>query len=86
MENIRFTVISYNYLYTSTSLYNETFSPVVRHSTLRLLIALSVDLNLDIYHLDVARAFLHGILEETVFMRQPEGFIKPGEENKSIKT
>lgn len=65
--------------------YGETFSPVVRHSTLRLLIALSVNIDLDIFHLDVTTAFLHGHLDETVFMKQPEGFVKVGEENKVLK-
>lgn len=53
--------------------YEETFSPVVRHSTLRLLIALSVNLELRTTHLDVTTAFLNGSLTETVFMMQPEG-------------
>lgn len=48
--------------------YDETFSPVVRHSTLRFLIALSVHLNLKTTHLDVTTAFLNGSLTETVFM------------------
>lgn len=37
--------------------YDETFSPVVRHSTLRLLFALSVKMNLDVTHLDATTAF-----------------------------
>ena len=56
--------------------YDETFSLVVRHTTLRLLLALSVHLNLKTTHLDVATAFLNGSLTETVFMMQPEGFNK----------
>lgn len=51
--------------------YDETFSPVVRHATLRLLFALAVKLNLDITHLDVTTAFLNGDLEETIFMQKP---------------
>lgn len=54
--------------------YEETFSPVVRHTTLRLLFALSVQLNLDIIHLDVKTAFLNGDLDETIYMQKPEGF------------
>lgn len=54
--------------------YDETFSPVVRHATLRLLFALAIKLNLDITHLDVTTAFLNGDLEETIFMQKPEGF------------
>lgn len=52
----------------------ETFSPVVKHSTLRLLFALSVKYDFDIVHLDVVTAFLNGKLEEEVFMEIPEYF------------
>lgn len=54
--------------------YNETFSPVVRHSTLRLLFALSVKLRMSITHLDVTTAFLNGFLKENIYMSIPEGF------------
>lgn len=62
--------------------YFETFSPVIRYSSLRLLFALGAKLDLEIDHLDVECAFLHGNLKETIYMQQPEGFIKSGEENK----
>ncbi len=65
--------------------YSETFAPVVRHSTLRLLIALTIELGLKITHLDVKAAFLNGYLEENVYMRQPEGFVTKGFENKVCK-
>lgn len=54
--------------------YQETFSPVIRHSTLRLLFALAVQLDMDITHLDVTTAFLNGYLKENIFMHLPEGF------------
>lgn len=54
--------------------YFETFSPVARISTIRLLIALSAQLNLLIEHFDVVTAFLHGDLSEKVYMSLPEGF------------
>lgn len=54
--------------------YNDTFSPVVRHSTLRILFALANELNLNIDHIDVTTAFLNGELQETIFMEQPPGF------------
>lgn len=44
--------------------FDETFSSIVRHSSLRLLFALSVRLNLNITHLDVKTAFLNGYLKE----------------------
>lgn len=65
--------------------YKETFSPVVRYSTLRLLIALAVKLDLKILHLDVKTAFLNGFLEEEVYMVQPEGFCVAGSENQVCK-
>lgn len=52
--------------------YTETFSPVVRHTTLRLLFALSVKLGLEVSHLDVKTAFLNGDLEETIYMKMPD--------------
>ncbi|MDD9372396.1 MAG: reverse transcriptase domain-containing protein, partial [Acidimicrobiales bacterium] len=54
--------------------YDETFSPVVRHSTLRFLVALSCKFDLNITHLDVATAFLNGHLKEKVFMKQPQDY------------
>ncbi|GBP45102.1 Retrovirus-related Pol polyprotein from transposon TNT 1-94 [Eumeta japonica] len=52
--------------------YTDTFSPVVRHTTLRLLFALSVKLGLNVTHLDVKTAFLNGDLEETIYMKIPD--------------
>lgn len=51
--------------------YTETYSPVLRYSTLRLLFALSVKLNFKITHLDVTTAFLNGYLSENVYMHAP---------------
>lgn len=51
--------------------YQETFSPVIRHSTLRLLFVLSVQLDMDITQLDVTTAFLNGNLKESIFMHLP---------------
>lgn len=65
--------------------YEETFAPVLRYSTLTLLIAMSVNLYLRITHLDVKTAFLNGISHENVYMRQPECFIKVGAENQVSK-
>lgn len=56
--------------------YKETFSPVVRYSSIRMLLALSAKFNLDIDQMDAVTAFLQGDLEEEIFMTQPEGFAK----------
>ena len=57
--------------------YFETFSPVVKHATIKIIFTLAVTHNWDIQHIDVNNAFLNGDLEETVFMAQPEGFVDP---------
>ncbi|KAL5865755.1 hypothetical protein ACOSQ3_003269 [Xanthoceras sorbifolium] len=61
--------------------YNEVFSPVVKHSSIRILLALVAQLNLELVQLDVKTAFLHGNLEEEIYVSQPEGFEVAGKEN-----
>lgn len=65
--------------------YNETFSPVVRYSTLRLLFALSVQLDLKMNHLDVPTAFLNGDIDECVFMEIPVNSNFKNCENKVLR-
>ena len=52
----------------------ETFSPVIKITTVRLLLSLTVTKNWYIHQMDVSNAFLHGNLIETIFMSQPLGF------------
>lgn len=56
--------------------YQETFSPVVRFETIRYLFAIAANRNWNVQQMDVKTAFLNGELTETIFMEQPEGFIK----------
>ena len=53
--------------------FDETFAPVVKLTSIHVLCALAVTLNLHFHHLDVNTAFLNGILKEEVYMRLPQG-------------
>ncbi|GKD44714.1 zinc finger, CCHC-type containing protein, partial [Tanacetum coccineum] len=64
--------------------YFDTYAPVARITTIRLLLALVVIHNLVVHQMDVKTAFLNGDLEEEVYMKQPKGFVMPGNEHKDI--
>ena len=59
----------------------DTFAPLVRWETIRILVAIAIHLNWPIHQLDVLIAFLNGILKEDVYMHQPLGFIQRGDEH-----
>jgi len=61
--------------------YDETFSPVARFESIRLLLALAALEDWEIHQLDVKSAFLNGVLDEEIYMEQPQGFIITGKEN-----
>ena len=62
--------------------YHEVFSPVVKHTSIRILLSLTAMFDLELEQLDVKTAFLHGKLDEQIYMQQPEEFIAPGDEEK----
>ena len=55
--------------------YNETFTPVVRMDSIRLVLTIDASKRWEVHHMDVKSAFLHGDLEEEIYMKQPDGYI-----------
>lgn len=51
--------------------FTETFSPVVRYSSVRILFAVAAIMKMKVHQMDVKTAFLHGDIEETIYMQQP---------------
>ncbi|WVZ58553.1 hypothetical protein U9M48_008818, partial [Paspalum notatum var. saurae] len=63
----------------------DTYSPVARMTTIRVLLSLAVSYGLIIHQMDVKTAFLNGELEEEIYMEQPDGFVVKGQESKVCK-
>uniref|UniRef100_A0A2N9J1S8 Integrase catalytic domain-containing protein n=1 Tax=Fagus sylvatica TaxID=28930 RepID=A0A2N9J1S8_FAGSY len=62
--------------------FDEIFSPMVKMSSIRVILGLTASLDLELEQMDVKTAFLHGDLEEEIYMVQPEGFEAKGKEHK----
>ena len=65
--------------------FEETFSPVVRYTSIRALLAIVNQLDLELHQMDVSTAFLNGELKEDIYMSQPEGYIQEGKEDMVCK-
>ena len=61
--------------------YDETFSPVVKPATVRVVLTLALSRSWPIHQLDIKNAFLHGTLNETVYAEQPSGFVDSSQPN-----
>jgi hypothetical protein len=60
--------------------YAETFAPVAKFPTIRALLSLVAYYDLELHQMDVKTAFLNGDLDRDIYMKQPEGFTTPGQE------
>ena len=59
--------------------YSNTFSYVAKMTYVQLFISLVATYHLDLHQLDIKNVFLHGDLQEEVYIEQPSGFVAQGE-------
>ena len=65
--------------------YDETFAPMARYTSIRTIIAIASAMGWKLHQMDVKTAFLNGIIEEEVYIEQPEGFIVHGKYSRVCK-
>lgn len=65
--------------------YNDTFSPVVRYMTIRLVLALAVQWKMHLHQIDISSAYLNSDLHHEIYIRQPEKFVSRKYPNKVLK-
>ncbi|GJU27651.1 retrotransposon protein, putative, ty1-copia subclass, partial [Tanacetum coccineum] len=70
-------LVAKGYTQTSRIDYKETFSLVADIRAIRILIAIAIFYDYEIWQMDVKTAFLNGYLSEEVYMKQPKGFVNP---------
>ena len=55
--------------------FEETFNPIIKPPTVRIILSLAIQFNWPLRQLDVSNAFLHGFLREDVYIVQPLGYV-----------
>jgi hypothetical protein len=63
----------------------DTYSPIARMTTIRVLLSLAASYGLIVHQMDVKTTFLNGELDDEIYMVQPDGFVVKGEEQKVYK-
>ncbi len=65
--------------------YNDTFSPVARYSSIRCVIAIATQEDMELHQMDVDTAFLNGDIEEDIYMDQPTDYVESSGSNMVCK-
>ena len=58
--------------------FGEIFSLVAKLTSIRFILSIAIAFDIEVEQIDVKTSFLHGDLEEEIYMKQPEGFVVKG--------
>ena len=81
VDHLKAWLVAKGYTQTYGVDYMETFSPVARLNSVRIFISVTVNRQWPMYQLDIKNAFLHGDLQEELYMDQPSGYVVSGNDN-----
>ena len=85
IEKYKARLVAKSYTQKEGEYFFDTYSPVARLTTIRVLLSLAASHSLLVHQMDVKTAFLNGELDEEIYMDQPDGFVVPGQEAKVCK-
>ena len=74
LKNTKTIVVAIGFSYKEGIDYEEKFSPVERYTSIRTIMALASMMKWNLHHMDVNTSFMNDVIEEEVYIKQPQGF------------